>query len=364
VAQDPAAFDITSVDEQRHCGSFRTERMIDTVRSQSDFSAASCRAAGRAILSAALAVVCALPAASQPNARGMFVFQNNFWVNLHQFLRGEIYRRRVNAALGLDPAALNDVDRAAWASALDVYAGISKQDLIFDPDARRIDNTLAMAEDAERLSDGLLDASTTAALNAAAPIYRARLWSARQRDNEAWNAQAKALIDRHETAMASALASVYHIAWPRERYLVDAVGEIGPNSAVTHVGPIGFAAHIQAGAASPRNTGDAPLELLFHEASHAASVEGAIRAMIDDECRRQNLAVSPNLWHLMIMYTSGAVARRELANTGHPSYQPYIDRYDQLPPGERSAFERDWQPYLDRKAPFEQALHDLVRDAR
>jgi hypothetical protein len=30
----------------------------------------------------------------------------------------------------------------------------------------------------------------------------------------------------------------------------------------------------------------------------------------------------------------------------------------------RAAFERDWQPYLDGKISFEQALHDVVRDAR
>jgi hypothetical protein len=294
----------------------------------------------------------------------MFVFQNNFWLNLHQFLRGEIYRRRVNAALGLDPASLSEADRAAWASVLDVYTGVSRQDLIFDAEAQQIDNTLAIVGDVARLRDGLLDTSTTAALNAAAPIYRLRLWPARQRDNDAWNAHAKALVDRHETAMASALASVYHITWPREPYLVDAVGEIGPNSAVTHVGPAGFAAHIQAGAASLRNTGDAPLELLFHEASHGSSVEGSITAMIEDECRRQTLAVPPNLWHLMIMYTSGAIAWRELAETGRLGYEPYVDRYDQLPPTERSAFGRDWQPYIDGKAPFRQALHDLVRDAR
>jgi hypothetical protein len=29
-----------------------------------------------------------------------------------------------------------------------------------------------------------------------------------------------------------------------------------------------------------------------------------------------------------------------------------------------SAFERHWRPYLEGKAPFDQALHDLVRDAR
>jgi hypothetical protein len=66
----------------------------------------------------------------------------------------------------------------------------------------------------------------------------------------------------------------------------------------------------------------------------------------------------------MIMYTSGAIARQELSKSGNREYVPYAYRYDQYTPVERSAFERDWQPYVDGKVPFEQALHDLVRDAR
>jgi len=303
-------------------------------------------------------------ASTAQTRQSLFVFQNNFWVNLHQFLRGEIYRRGASLPLGMDPAALSETDRTAWASAIEVYIDIAKGDLIFDENARRIANTLAMTGEAARLPEGLLDARTTAALNAAAPIYRARLWPDRERDNQAWNASAKALVDRHETAMLAALAKVYGATWPREPYLVDAVGEIGPNSAVTHDGPPGFAAHIQASAGSTRNTGDAPLELLFHEASHVPLVGGRIGTMINEECARQKLSVPPNLWHFMIMFTTGVVARRELADTGSPGYATYGDRYNQLPPAVRSAFERDWQPYLDGKISFEPALHDLVRDAR
>jgi hypothetical protein len=42
-------------------------------------------------------------ARAQPS-QSMFVFQNRFWLNLHQFLRGEAYRRSVKAAPGPDPA--------------------------------------------------------------------------------------------------------------------------------------------------------------------------------------------------------------------------------------------------------------------
>ena len=56
--------------------------------------------------------------------------------------------------------------------------------------------------------------------------YRARLRAARQRDNEAWDASAKVLTDRHQGAMSAAIAKAYRITWPREPYLVD-VAAIG-----------------------------------------------------------------------------------------------------------------------------------------
>jgi len=319
-------------------------------------------------LAIAISLIAACAGVSIPQTKQeMFVYQNNFWLNLHQFMRGEIYRRGANLSPGIDPSSLDETDRKAWASALDVYAEIAKQDQIFDEDARQISNTLAMAGDVTRLRDGLVNAAgarTTGALNAAGPIYRARLWPARQRDNEAWNTSAKALTGRHQTAMAEALAKAYRVTWPQAPYLVDAVGETGPNSGFTHNAPAGFAAHIHASVGSVRNTGNAPLELMFHEASHTAAVGGRIATMIEEECARQKLTVPPDLAHFMIMFTSGEVARRELASSGSPGYVPYIYRYNQLPPAVLSAFERHWLPYLEGKATFEQALRDLVRDAR
>jgi hypothetical protein len=201
-------------------------------------------------------------------------------------------------------------------------------------------------------------------LNAAAPIYRAHTWPARQRDNDAWIAGARTLVEQHGAAMSAGLAGAYRITWPEEPVLVDAVGEIGPNSAITHDGLPGFAAHTQAGAASLRSTGDAPLELLFHEAGHSLSVGGRITAMIDEEAARQKLEAPPDLWHQVMMITPGVIAQRELANTGHPGYRTYHERYPGMPAKVYEAFERSWLPYLDGKTPFEQALHDLVRDAR
>jgi hypothetical protein len=122
-----------------------------------------------------LAGLCA-PVAVAQTGQSMFVYQNSFWINRHQFLRGEIFRRGAKLPPGIDPASLNDSDQKAWASAIEVYTQVAKQDLLFDAEARRISNTLAMTGDVARLGDGLLDARTTAALNAAAPIIRTRPW--------------------------------------------------------------------------------------------------------------------------------------------------------------------------------------------
>jgi hypothetical protein len=317
----------------------------------------------RLFIALLLAGFCARVSVAQ-TGQSMFVYQNNFWLNLHQFLRGEIFRRGAKLPLGIDPASLNERDQKAWASAIDVYTEVAKQDLLFDAEARRISNTLAMTGDINRLGDEVLDMRTTAALNAAGPIFRVRLWAARQRDNDAWNAAARALTDRHQDAMAAALANAYGITWPREPYVVDAVGETGPNSGFTHEPPSGFAAHIHASVGSARNTGNAPLELMFHEASHVPAVNGRIFRMIQEECARQKVDVPRELDHFMIMFTTGEVTRRELERTGSPGYMPYIYRYNRLPPAVLSAFERHWVPYLDGKVTLHQALRDLVRDAR
>jgi hypothetical protein len=106
----------------------------------------------------------------------MFVFQNRFWLNLHQFLSGEAYRRSVKAAPGLDPATLNASDRA-----IDSYNEIFKRDMIFDEGLGRMANAVAMTEDAARLPESLdaaLGANIAAALNTARR-YTARVFGPR-----------------------------------------------------------------------------------------------------------------------------------------------------------------------------------------
>jgi hypothetical protein len=306
------------------------------------------------------------PTGAKGAARSRFVFKDNFWLNLHQFLRGEVYRRGTKIAPGLDPASLNENDRALWTAAMEAYVDFAKRDVLFDDVLPKVDNALTLIGDTPRLPASLIvviGERETSALNSVAAIYRETIWPARQRDNEAWIARAKALMSRYEGRVAAVLAAAYSITWPEEPVLVDAVGEIGPNSAITHDAPPGFSAHTQASTASPRDTADAPLELLFHEACHVPACAGRIQQMIAEECARQKLSVPENLWHSLMIYTSGEIARRELAKNAR-EYAPYGYLYPSYSIAEKSAFANDWQPYLDGKVAFEQALHDLVRDSR
>jgi hypothetical protein len=312
-------------------------------------------------VAAAIIVASTVPLPAQSRV-SMFVFRNNFWLNLHQFLRGEVYRRGARLPPGLDPVSLSVPDRATWTRAVDAYVDVASHDILFDELSVRIHNRLTGVGDAVQLADGLVDSAVTNALNAAAPIYRARVWPARQAANDAWIVTARALLSAHETMMASTLASLYRTQWPVDPVLVDVVGEVGPNSAITHAGPAGYGAHTQASAGSTRNGGDAPLELLFHEAAHGG-IDRRLQELVAEEGARQGLAPPDDLWHSIMMFTTGFVATRELGKAGR-AYESYESRYKQIKPTERSAFERDWQPYLEGTTSFAHALHDLVRDAR
>jgi hypothetical protein len=97
----------------------------------------------RALL--ALAFLCSTSAPAEER-KSMFVFQDNFWLNLHQFLRGEVYRRSIKATPGLDIRSLPEVDRDVWNRAIDSYLDVASRNVLFDNLSRKIGNALATPE--------------------------------------------------------------------------------------------------------------------------------------------------------------------------------------------------------------------------
>lgn len=291
-----------------------------------------------------------------------FRFQNSFWVNLHHFVRGESHRRAFNAPPLMPVSALSEAERAAWTSALDAYAELANLDLVFDERLARINNALATQGEAATLPEGLVEPGVVAALNRAAPIYRAHLWPEHRRLNEEWIASTRPLVEQHAPALIRALTDAYHVKWPAEPFLVDASFEAGPVGAYTTGGPPGVAAHT---VIAPAKAGEpaVALEIVLHEASH--SVDDQIVKLVDAEAARQQVKPLPELWHAIIFYTTGELVKRELHKEKDASYKPYAYRFGVYDRGWqllRAGLERDWQPYLDGKMEFPQALAKLVAD--
>jgi len=323
------------------------------------------RRVGSVICLAAVVFLFASTSVSRPHPEllSQFKFQNNFWVNLHLFLRSEA-RRREHKSTPLMPAALSGEEQKAWAEALDSYTELARLNLIFDTRLIRINNSLAELGDVATLPAGSVELGIVAALNAAAPIYRAHLWEQHRRANEEWIAKFAPMIQQHATSVTKALEAAYQVKWPAEPILVDVTCESGPNEAYTTAGPPGTAGHTVM-AASKLSDADMNFETVFHEASH--TVDDPIMQMLNAEARRQKLRLPDDLWHVLIFYTTGEIVKRELGKQGDPNYRPYAYRvnlytsagWDKM----LLALEREWQPYLDGRVEFGSALHNLVRDA-
>ena len=306
----------------------------------------------------------AAPAQVSTTSSPAFQFQDNFWVNLHHFVRAESHRRRIRTPLTLPLAVLSGNDRAAWTKALDAYEDLANVSLIYNERLIRINNTLALLPESSPVPSGAIDPAIASALNSAAPIYRGHLWEKHRAENDRWIAEFAPLVQQHAATAIKALAAAYHVNWPTAPLLVDVSCESGPTEAYTTAGPPGTSGHT---VLSPAKTSepDMALETVFHEASH--TVDDQIMKMLDGEAARQHVKIHPELWHALIFYTAGEIVKRELGRKSDKFYEPYAYRFNLYARSSwqslRVALEKDWLPYLEGKTTFDTALRDLVRDS-
>lgn len=278
----------------------------------------------------------------------LFEFHAGKWVNLHQMLYARTSR------WGPERAADEPQD-AGWLAALDHYRTAfdhrSFLALLDDPALAPVNRTLSQAGDGPLRG---LDPVLTGHLERAGASYD-RIWPAdRQRDSD-WIAALEPALARHGEALAGALANAYGAPWPEQPIRVDVSVHAGPVGAYTVLDP----PHITITSSSPQYSGEAALEMIFHEASHAL-VE-PIMKKLDAECARQGVPVPPQLWHALLFYTTGEVVRRELGE----SYVPYVDKNGLWARG-FAAYERPikrhWPQYLDGSIDVNAALARVVAD--
>ncbi len=315
----------------------------------------------------------------------VFEFHSGFWINLHHFLyqqarlrkgtvtrsgQGEVPGRAPGAAL-VSTEGLTPAERQGWTAALDYYSSdLADRDLLFNGDMVLIKNRLAALEACADLSGQKsrecasgLRPGLIAALEAAAPVYRARWWPEHDRANRSWVTSAGPLVRRFGAGLAQQLAATYRAAWPVGRLRVDVVIYGGPFGAYTTLDPV----HLTISSSDLRNQGPAALEVLFHEASH--TLAGAVRDAIVRECRARGKPIPRDLWHALLFYTTGEMVKRALSapegSVGGSvgNYTPYAYRHGLYARGwsdYQRGLERYWQPYLDGKTEFDTAVARLV----
>jgi hypothetical protein len=305
----------------------------------------------------------------------IFEFHSGFWLNLHDFLyhQARIRARQLagnaNKAAGAstgtaDLGGLTPEQQRAWTSVLDYYRNTwIEHDLLFDEEMVRIKGRLVESEAAADLKGSGLQPELVAALEGAAPIYRAQWWDGQRRANRSWVEAVTPLLNRYGGSLIRQLTAAYRAEWPGRRIRVDVVQYASWAGAYTTRDPV----HITVSSTDPRNQGLAALETLFHEASHAmvGRSSGAVSEALAREGRARNKAIPDDLWHALIFYTTGEIVRRTLAKGGVADYSPYAYRnglYARLPAWQKyqREFEQYWQSYLDGKTGFDDAIASLV----
>lgn len=320
----------------------------------------------------------------------VFELHSGFWINLHHTLYHEARLRTAAASpdktgktsgpalkTSLDAkSAFTAAEQKAWDDAVAYYVtNYADKDLLFTTELIQLKNQLGDFEDCDELSgrnkrfcDAGLPPKLAQALEAAAPVYRAHLWPDHDRANRRWIMRVSPLVIEQGVGLSERLADIYETRWPRQKIRVDVTAYANSAGAYTTRDPL----RVTIASLDARNQGAEALEVLFHEASHG--IAEPVQDAIIRECRQRDKAIPRDLWHALIFYTTGEVIRPVLASSeatpaGQDSrvpgagYTPYAIREGLYQRGWNSyldVLQRFWQPYLEGRATFSDAIARMV----
>ena len=319
----------------------------------------------------------------------VFELHSGFWFNLHHTLYHDARLRTGNNTTdksGRSPGstlkaapdakpALTTAEQHIWDDAVAYYvANYASKDLLFSTDLSQLKDQLGDFEDCDELSgrkrkfcDAGLPTKLTQVLESAAPVYRAHLWPEHDRANRRWIARVAPLVREQGVGLSERLADIYQTRWPRQKIRVDVSGYANWAGAYTTTDPL----RVTISSLDSRNQGTEALEVLFHESSH--SIAEPVQAAIIRECRQRDKAIPRDLWHALVFYTTGEVLRPVLDTSGTTAgdkdgsvpggYTPYALReglYQRGWSDYLKLLQRFWQPYLDGKASFDDAIARMV----
>ena len=323
-----------------------------------------------------LVVFCA-PVASraQEQSRNVFAtphfaFFSDFETNLNDALTAAATARNADTVTLFDAGPERDCfsklppsAQEGWKSAVGYYA-----QRITSPRNRSQQNLVRMqlaGFDAELSQSGAREFadSVRRVRSTASAAYRACRWSTQDSSNRKWAGELRERLGLHESAIAKRLARLYRKEWSGIPIRVDVVETVdwsGANSFVLDDG----GGHILI---STSNAGPSGLEIVFHEASHLLMTSGApVRAALDSASRASRYRPAPDLWHVVLFYTTGEVVKRELASEAGVPYVPAV--YEIFGRSNwvdyRSALETHWLPYVEEKRGLTDAAHQFIQAIR
>jgi hypothetical protein len=319
----------------------------------------------------------------------VFEFHSGFWVNLHHFLYHEARARQAakDAAKNSAPAlkttpgatvTLTPPEQKTWDQVISYYtANYTGKDLVVNIDLMLLKNQLGDFEDCDELlgkkkprCDAGLPGNIGPMLEAAAPIYRAHWWADQDRSNRRWVVRVAPLVREQGVGLSERLADIYQAPWPHEKIRVDVCAYANSPGAYTTLDPL----RVTIASTDPRNQGPEALEVLFHEASHG--IAQPVEAAISRECKQRDKPIPRDLWHALIFYTTGEVLRPVIKETDADKSAgdsaPQKPKSTGVPYALRDILTQRgwdqyhvllllyWQPYLDGKVNFEDAIAHLV----
>jgi hypothetical protein len=326
------------------------------------------------------AALCALaaggPAAGEPeppqstqtvvSAHRLFVFHSGLWINLHHFL----YEQAAIAASGPNgtpheaelardasmTSGLSEDEGKAWLAAVAYYrANMLQHDLLTDAMMNRLKDHLEDVEDSNTVEGADFDPALVDTLNQAAPIYRAHWWPDHDHANRAWIGAVDPLVDQHGDVISEQIAHAFEAAWPGTPLRVDVVAYANFAGSYTTLHPT----RITVSSVDGGNQEIAALEVLFHAA--AATLIEQVNTSVGHNFATAGKTAPPELAEAILFFTSGYYVHQL-----YTQYTPYADRFEFWSradwSGDRTALAKDWQPRLDGKITYDEALTELATD--
>jgi hypothetical protein len=321
----------------------------------------------------------------------VFEFHSGFWVNLHQFLYHEARLRESTPeskaaagntsgpALKQNPISLNPAEQKTWDQAIAYYrANYAGKDPQINIDLILLKNQLGDFEDCDELlgkkkkmCDAGLPGNVGVILEAAAPVYRSHWWANQDRANRRWVARVAPLIREQGVGLSQRLADVYQSTWPKAKIRVEVCAFATASGAFTTLDPL----RVTISSTEPRNQAPDSLGVLFYESSHGIALP--VQEAITRECRQRDKPIPRDLWHALIFFTTSEVLRPVMQDAPQDSQPgdmitPHLTSLTRMPPDLREKFTQRgweeyirllniyWQPYLDGKVNFEDAIAHLI----